>query len=613
MKCRAIFIVLMLFVVCGTNFAGIRSPGKYSGVVVFDRWDGCTLFSGIYVMYVSEKVKEQLRPYAGKAVQINATDVYQPMNPGDGLIKAFEYIGPAGGKQPYGVELEALELKSMIACADGEKPAVEMEIVNHGKDAVKIDSRELALTLLMNQDDRTKGLSPSDGPSAALVTRQNFWALIEGQSRWQGRGVRHGTEYRWSIGQENALPRVFELEAGEKRRVKITFDLGEGEYEFLCGYGGGVHEGKCLASNLVAFDVDAKGLAKNVPAKKHTSVEDCAEPVVGHFESFAVRIDNMMYRDSLIIINRNGKYSYKLTSSMGKPESITLEYRLLPEHITELDQLLAGTGWLSAPVPEESRIEDGTEYIMTLNKAGKKKTIKCHQGEGDKSYVPLFRFIQRIARQEWLYYSAVHSPEGFGDFLQDMKQEVGMLTGKSYFVYAPMLDYARILPTFRRTLAEPWGRSDDEVVIAIDLFGYLKDDSEFDHIAALSNDRDSHVRRAVANAMCRFGGKRSVELLRGMLKSSGGDAAWALIRLGDIAVGVLAEEIRKGVDVHDNTSVSIIRAYIDHWDQVQKPLDKRITDAVYESLKGRLKSSSAQKQFHEELLKLADVKLPAEK
>ncbi|MBW8016753.1 MAG: hypothetical protein FVQ82_11245 [Planctomycetes bacterium] len=58
--------------------------------------------------------------------------------------------------------------------------------------------------------------------------------------------------------------RIFELKAGEKKRIKITFGLGEGEYEFLCGYGGAVHGGKVLASKLVGFDVDAKGLAKNV-------------------------------------------------------------------------------------------------------------------------------------------------------------------------------------------------------------------------------------------------------------------------------------------------------------------------------------------------------------
>ena len=75
--------------------AGIRGPGKYSGVVVFDRWDPCYLVSGPYVMYVASAEKERLRAYAGVAVEIEATDVFQPINPGDGLIKTFSTIALA--------------------------------------------------------------------------------------------------------------------------------------------------------------------------------------------------------------------------------------------------------------------------------------------------------------------------------------------------------------------------------------------------------------------------------------------------------------------------------------------------------------------------------------
>ena len=40
--------------------AGLRGPGKYSGVVVFDRWDNCFLLSGPYITYISENVKKEL-------------------------------------------------------------------------------------------------------------------------------------------------------------------------------------------------------------------------------------------------------------------------------------------------------------------------------------------------------------------------------------------------------------------------------------------------------------------------------------------------------------------------------------------------------------------------
>jgi hypothetical protein len=49
-------------------YAGLRGPGKYCGVVVFDRWDTCFLLSGPYITSISENVKNGLRPYAGKAI-----------------------------------------------------------------------------------------------------------------------------------------------------------------------------------------------------------------------------------------------------------------------------------------------------------------------------------------------------------------------------------------------------------------------------------------------------------------------------------------------------------------------------------------------------------------
>jgi len=44
----------------------------------FDRWDTCFLLSGHFVTYISDAVKDELRPYKGKAMQIDASDVFQP-------------------------------------------------------------------------------------------------------------------------------------------------------------------------------------------------------------------------------------------------------------------------------------------------------------------------------------------------------------------------------------------------------------------------------------------------------------------------------------------------------------------------------------------------------
>ena len=82
-------------------------------MVVFDRWDGCTLYSGIYVMYISERVKNKLRKQAGKSVQIDAIKVHQPKNPGDGLITEFTYLGPAPQTMNW-VSLSGVELAAHL-------------------------------------------------------------------------------------------------------------------------------------------------------------------------------------------------------------------------------------------------------------------------------------------------------------------------------------------------------------------------------------------------------------------------------------------------------------------------------------------------------------------
>ena len=231
--------------------AGERTPGKYSGVVVFDRWDGCILYSGIYVMYISERTKEKLRAYNGKSIQIDAKKVSQPRNPGDGLISELAFLKspPPKGRNPP--SLSGLTLRATADFKEGEKPSVVISLANTGKEEVRIRTSELAPTLLMKNASDV-----ADGPSFALVTRYSFIELAE-KPRMAAKGVQNGHSYGWGI--DKAVPVTFVLKSGEERRVRITFDLPVGEYDFLAGYGGGVHEDRGLASSLIAFDVSENG------------------------------------------------------------------------------------------------------------------------------------------------------------------------------------------------------------------------------------------------------------------------------------------------------------------------------------------------------------------
>src|SRR6266436_6868465 len=154
-----------------TAHAGIRGPGKYSGVVVFDRWDTCFLLSGPYITYISEQVKNELRPYQGKAMQVDASEVFQPMNPGDALIRKYEIIGPAPDNH-YWVTLDGLELVAQSDFGLQGTATFLIELRNTGNKPVKVNSSEFGPTLL--------GLTPkgpfyvSDGKSEAWFTRVNL-------------------------------------------------------------------------------------------------------------------------------------------------------------------------------------------------------------------------------------------------------------------------------------------------------------------------------------------------------------------------------------------------------------------------------------------------------
>ncbi len=247
---RAVALASCCLLVSDGAMAGARGPGEYCGVPVFDRWDGCYLYSGIYLMYISENVKEALREYAGQPIRLNATEVDQPHNPGDGRIDAYAVLGPATATESW-VPLEGLEVRAAPSF-DGGKCEFRMAVVNTGHESVKVLSREFAPTLLTTRPARYYG--PSDGPSFALLTRYEL-ACPSPSDRVSG-----GTPCRLTVVGDKPVPAEAVLRPNQELAAVVRLEVPPGQYEFLCGYGGGVHEGKCLASDLIAFDVDEPGV-----------------------------------------------------------------------------------------------------------------------------------------------------------------------------------------------------------------------------------------------------------------------------------------------------------------------------------------------------------------
>jgi hypothetical protein len=192
---------------------------------------------------------------------------------------------------------------------------------------------------------------------------------------------------------------------------------------------------------------------------------------------------------------------------------------------------------------------------------------------------------------------------------REIEQYVRAERGEPYGKPMYEVDLRRYAPTFERYVRRPWDHSAEELAPGVRLLGHLRSESARGRIVALANDRDSSVRAAVAEALAALGGKESVAVLQRMVHHTN-EAPWQLIRLGPIAVPAIVEVIegetapfKEGQDGFLDHE-QLIRAYLDHWDKVQKPIDPRVLEAVRKSM-ARPKVKEHRIQYHQQLLDLA--------
>jgi hypothetical protein len=242
--------LFVTFLVTPILMAGLRGPGKYSGVVFFDRWDNCILFDGVYLMYISDKVKDSLRSHEGQSVQIDAQQVSQPVNPGDGLIRQFTFLGPASGKAGFPT-LSGIGLKATREAREGPV-TIALEIRNGGPSDISLYSGSLGFAVLAHISNNDFILDPSDGSSYAVITRASLESAegtvdlrVDGNLR----------TYAWKVDPCCRLPSVLHLTAGQTRTTKLDLSLPSGAYQFIAGIGEDVMDGQCVMSNAVSFDI----------------------------------------------------------------------------------------------------------------------------------------------------------------------------------------------------------------------------------------------------------------------------------------------------------------------------------------------------------------------
>jgi hypothetical protein len=241
--------------------AYLFGPGKYCGVVVFDRWDTCYLVSGPYLNYVASDVKSELVRYKGQAIQVDASEVasgglsrFLP----DPMILRYQVLGPA--PEPKWIKIDGLQLAVIPAFGRYTRPQFLVEIRNVGKSAVTIHRSNIGV-LLFKAEKELPETYRSDDHSVALISRSG----IEEASYMSTASVGdQRTSWGYIVDTTTRPPASFVIAPRQSVRTRIRFKLYFGQYQFMFAYGDGVSSEKTLVSNAISFDIGPDGQAIQV-------------------------------------------------------------------------------------------------------------------------------------------------------------------------------------------------------------------------------------------------------------------------------------------------------------------------------------------------------------
>ena len=309
-----------------------------------------------------------------------------------------------------------------------------------------------------------------------------------------------------------------------------------------------------------------------------------------------------------IRVSADGKCLYEVPARPARGETpawsgARIVHTLPSARLRELNDLLKGTDWFERDATRVMQLHQD-EYKLALKRGG--KTIDRTMLGELEPYTKLLHYFRSVAAQEYLLYRLEHVPAAQVEARRELDNLVAAELGEP-FAKSPLdIDLARYSPWATRLVRRPFEQSTDDVRAAVRLVGLLKLESEREYLSDLAADRDRGVRTAVAVAVGRLGGEKAGPVLRKLVRSTGAEAAWELIRLGPVAAPVIAEVIRDGAGEEDLSYEWLIRAYIDHWKDVPKPLDAKIVEAVQVSM-AVPKVKAYRTEYHEQLLKLIAV------
>lgn len=288
-------------------------------------------------------------------------------------------------------------------------------------------------------------------------------------------------------------------------------------------------------------------------------------------------------------------------------------HQLSDDRIRRLNRLLTDTEWLTVPGGDGLATQtDAATIRLALTQAGKATSMVC-VGERPAPYAELLRELQGIEIQEHRIYlhDYVAGREGRNAW-QDVGRELAAMRGESYAKSAYRIEYERYLPIARRIIREFHGEPDDELLPAIRLIGTLTAKSELTFLHRLSDDRSMPIRSEVAWALGRIHDPESLPVLIRMMPARGSslEVGYELIQWGEDAVPDIVSLIGQSTDntltpQERTTGEFMIRAYLENWNKLPKPVSPAVIEAVQRALAAKDPQNGLIRiAYHEEFLRL---------
>jgi hypothetical protein len=238
-------------------FAYLFGPGKYCGVVVFDRWGTCYLVSGPYLNYVASDVNGDLARYKGNAIEVDASEVSAGgLRLQDPMIRKYKILGPA--PEPKWITIDGLKLVAIPAFGRYTRPQFLIEIRNVGKSPVKVGRSNIGVLLFKSEKPEIRF---SDDGSVAIISRSGIEDASYISTEQAGN---RKTSWGYIVDMTTRPAASFTVEPGQSVRIRIRFKIYPGQYQFMFAYGGGVSSERTLVSNAISFDVGPDGRALQV-------------------------------------------------------------------------------------------------------------------------------------------------------------------------------------------------------------------------------------------------------------------------------------------------------------------------------------------------------------